>query len=103
MCLWINNNLGDIPLHFSKFFPNYKMLDTKETPEKILIKAKEIAEKIGLNYVYIGNVFLDKSEDTYCPKCKELLIERRGFDVLQNKIKNGKCFNCKEKIPGVWD
>src|SRR3989344_4456750 len=103
ICLWIKNNLGDVPIHFSKFFPNYKMMNVKETPEKILVKAKEIAEKIGLNYVYIGNVFLDKAEDTYCPKCKELLIERRGFDVLQNKIKNGKCFNCKEKIPGVWN
>lgn len=104
MCLWIKNNLDiNTPLHFSRFFPNYKMLDIKETPQQILIKAKEIANKVGLRYVYIGNVYLDKAENTYCYNCDELLIERIGFDVLENNIKNGKCFNCKEKITGVWD
>lgn len=77
------------------------MLNIPPTPIETLTKAKEIAEKAGIKYVYIGNVFIEGSENTYCPKCKRLLIERIGFNVLKNNIKNGKC-SCKEKIPGVW-
>lgn len=98
-CEWILNNLGNIPVHFSRFFPNYKLLDIEATPQETLIKAKEIANKIGLSYVYIGNIFINKAENTYC-KCGKLLIERVGYKVVKNIVKRG-C-SCGEKIPGVW-
>ncbi len=102
MSTWIKDNLGkDTPLHFSRFSPMYKMSNIQSTTEKTLLKAKETALKAGLKYVYIGNINIENSENTYCPKCKKLLIERMGFTVLQNNIKNGKC-SCGEKIPGIW-
>ena len=77
------------------------MRDYPITPEKTLIKAGEIAKKAGLNYVYIGNIDLKKWDDTYCPKCKELVIERQWFDIIKNKLKNGKCVK-GHNIAGVW-
>lgn len=102
MCEWIKDELSpDVPLHFSRFFPDYKMKDLHPTPEETLIKAGETAKKAGLNYVYIGNIMLPEWGNTYCPKCRKLIIERRWFEVVQNKIKNNKC-KCREKIAGVW-
>jgi len=102
MCEWIKKTVGpDVPLHFSRFFPDYKMRDYPPTTEDTLIKAGEAAKKVGLNYVYIGNIMLPEWQNTYCPKCKELVIERRWFEVVQNKLKNGRC-RCGEKIAGVW-
>ncbi|MAG50835.1 AmmeMemoRadiSam system radical SAM enzyme [archaeon] len=102
MCTWIKDNLGEnTPLHFSRFFPMYKMLNIKPTPKETLLKAKEIALKTGLKYIYIGNINIENSENTYCSKCKKLLIERMGFTISQNNIKNGKC-TCGKKISGIW-
>ena len=99
---WIENNLGkDVPLHFSRFFPMYKMLNKQATLEETLLKLQKVAERY-LNYVYVGNVRTKRGENTYCPKCKELLIERDGFRIIQNKIKKGRC-ECGEKIAGVWE
>jgi pyruvate formate lyase activating enzyme len=104
MCLWIKENLGpDTPLHFSRFFPMYKLINLSPTPVEALEKARKIALGCGLRYVYIGNVAGGAAENTYCPKCKELLIERKGYFVLQNNIKDGKCKFCDEKIAGVWN
>jgi pyruvate formate lyase activating enzyme len=104
MCKWIKKELGqDTVLHFSRFFPYWLLKDLPPTPEETLIKAGEIAKKNGLKYVYLGNIILEKWENTYCPKCGKLLIERKWFDILQNKIKKGRCFNCNEKIAGVWE
>ncbi len=103
MCEWIKENLGiNVPLHFTAFYPTYKLIDLPPTSPEILVKAREIALKTGLNFVYVGNVYVEGAENTYCPKCKELLIERMGFSILQNKIKDGKC-PCGEKISGVWE
>jgi len=102
-CEWIKENLGeDVPLHFSRFFPYYKLTNIIPTPQGTLEKAKEIAIKTGLKYVYIGNIFIDGAENTYCSKCKTLLIERRGFEIIQNNIKRGGKCKCGEKIAGVW-
>ncbi|MCX8147046.1 MAG: AmmeMemoRadiSam system radical SAM enzyme, partial [Candidatus Woesearchaeota archaeon] len=104
MCEWIVSELGDnVPLHFSRFFPMYKVLHLPPTPEETLIKAKEIAIKAGIKFVYVGNVITEKGSNTYCPKCKKLLIARSGFGVISNNIRNGKCIYCKEQIPGVWE
>ncbi len=100
LCRWINS-VGDIPLHFSRFFPMYKLQTIGPTPEQTLAMAKKIAEEEGLNYVYLGNISINNAENTYCPKCRKILIEREGYQILQNNIKNGSC-SCGEKIPGIW-
>jgi len=101
---WIKENLGkDTPLHFSKFFPQYQMKDLPATPLETLVNAKQIAESEGLQYVYIGNVGTETGGNTYCPECKNMLIERGGYFVKKNIIYNGKCPACKAEIEGVWE
>ncbi len=103
MCLWIKENLGkDTPLHFSRFFPMYKLLSLNPTPVTTLEKAKQIAQDCGLEYVYIGNVGGHPGENTYCPKCKRIIIERKGYFILENNIENGRCKFCGEEIEGIW-
>ncbi|MBU2634394.1 MAG: AmmeMemoRadiSam system radical SAM enzyme [Nanoarchaeota archaeon] len=102
MCQWIRKNLGNIPIHFSRFYPYYKLDYIQETPLITLRKASNTAKKY-LDYVYIGNILTDKEENTYCPKCQSLIIERHGFEILKNNLKSGKCSNCKKVIPGIWD
>jgi len=104
MCLWIKENLGsDTPLHFSRFTPMYKMLALSPTPVDTLNKARQIALDCGLKYVYIGNVWGHPAENTYCPRCKKIVIKRAGFSVLENHLINGRCAFCHEKIAGVWN
>ncbi len=104
MCLWIKENLGeDTPLHFTRFWPMYRLINLPPTPLTTLEKAKRIAESIGLKYVYIGGIPGHSGENTYCPKCKKLLIRRIGYSVLlENNIEKGRCKFCNEKIPGIW-
>ncbi len=103
MCKWIKINLGDdIPIHFSRFYPHYKLKNLPPTPVKTLEDARKTALDVGLKFVYIGNVPGHKAENTYCPKCKKVLIRRIGYRILENNIVNGRCKFCKEKIPGVW-
>ncbi len=103
MCKWILENLGpDVPLHFSRFYPNHKLTNVAPTPIKTLKQCVAIARKVGLHFVYIGNVPGDKDENTYCPKCGKLLIRRIGYKVLFNRIKDGRCPFCGQRIPGLW-
>jgi len=100
---WIKANLGnDTPLHFSRFFPRYKMRHLPPTSSQTLEMAHKIAKSEGLNYVYIGNVTSKEGQNTYCPNCKELLIERSGYTIMRNKLKNGCCPECSKEIYGVW-
>ncbi|GAH52662.1 unnamed protein product, partial [marine sediment metagenome] len=95
MCIWIKENLGvDVPLHFSRFFPAYRLTQLPPTPISTLEKAYEIARKVGLNYVSIGNVPGHKYNSTFCPKCGKKLIHRTHFMVLNNDIEDGKCRFC---------
>ena len=101
MCKWLAKLSKDIPIHFTRFHPDYKMRDVPATPEGTLLKAKKIAEEEGLRYIYIGNTSLRGVENTYCPNCHELLIERYGFDITKNVFSNKKtaiCPRCGEKI-----
>jgi len=101
MATFIADELGRfVPWHLSAFHPDYKMKDHDYTKVETLKKAYNIAKKAGLYYVYLGNVSLP--QDTYCPKCGELLIDRSGYNVTLNKIKNTKCPKCKREIEGVW-
>ncbi len=103
MCLWIKDNLGkDTPLHFSRFFPLYKLTSLNPTPVESLQRARKIALECGLNYVYIGNLPVNPAENTYCPRCAKSVIQRRGYFVAENNLKNGKCAFCGEHISGVW-
>jgi pyruvate formate lyase activating enzyme len=103
MCLWIKKELGpETPIHFSRFYPLYKLKNLPPTPVSTLEKACEIAISTGLEYVYIGNVPGHKGENTFCPRCKRLIIKRTGFMVGEVHIKNGKCGYCGKPIPGIW-
>ena len=100
---WMKGNLGtDVPIHFTQFHPDYLLKNLPITPVSTLEKAREIARAEGLHYVYIGNVPGHPAENTYCPKCQRVLVERMGFEVRQMHIHNGKCPYCQQPIPGVW-
>ncbi len=104
LCLWIKQHLGeDTPLHLSRFFPMYKMLSLNPTPVATLEKAREIAMRCGLRYVYIGNVAGSHAENTYCPRCKKAVIERSGYSISGINLSGGRCAFCGESISGVWD
>jgi len=100
---WIVENLGrDTPLHLSRFFPQYQMKNLPPTPPETLDRGKEIATAEGLYYVYVGNISRPNAENTYCPSCKRLVIERQGYTVLQNNLKAGRCPGCNMEIVGIW-
>ncbi len=100
---WVKANLGgETPMHFSRFFPRYKMQHLPPTSLKTLDMAREIAISEGLDYVYIGNILSKTGQNTYCPACNSLLIERSGYTILQNWLKEGCCPDCGKEIYGVW-
>jgi pyruvate formate lyase activating enzyme len=100
---WMKQNLGtDVPVHFTRFHPEYLLKNLPPTPVETLDRAKKIADAEGLHFVYVGNVPGHPAENTYCPHCRKLLIERTGFLVAQNRLKNGKCPDCHTVIPGKW-
>jgi pyruvate formate lyase activating enzyme len=100
---WVKSELGtDIPLHFSRFHPEYLLRNLPPTPVPTLEKAKSICDAEGLHYVYIGNVPGHPAESTYCPKCHKCVIERTGFVVRSSNLVKGKCRWCQTPIPGVW-
>jgi pyruvate formate lyase activating enzyme len=103
MCAWVRKNLGpDVPIHFSRFHPMYKVQNVPPTPVRTLEKARRIGRDAGLNYVYLGNVRGHEGESTYCPKCGQRLIHRDGYFIVANRLKGGCCPDCKTRIPGVW-
>jgi pyruvate formate lyase activating enzyme len=103
MCLWIKKELGgETPVHFSRFFPLYKLKGLPPTPVSTLERARSIAQSAGLEYVYIGNVPGHEGENTFCPKCKKMIIKRAGYMVGEVNLKEGKCKFCGTPIPGIW-
>lgn len=90
-----------IPWHISRYHPEYKIDNLNLTPIETLKMAQAIGKKSGLRHVYLGNVPLE-GENTYCYKCGELLIERHGFSILQQKIKNSRCPKCSSVIDGIF-
>ena len=104
MCRWIKTNLGsDVPIHFTRYYPTYKIKNIPPTPLHTLERARQIAIEEGFNFAYVGNVPGHEGENTYCSNCKELIIKRTGFQVLQNFIEDEKCQNCNSIIPGTWN
>ena len=94
----------EIPWHVTAFHQDYRMTNPDPTPIRTLIRAAEIGYTMGLHFVYAGNIpgHVDRFENTFCPSCHTLLIERRGFRIIRNLLVNGTCPSCKYQIPGVW-
>ena len=104
LCQWVHDKLGpDIPLHFSRFFPQYRLQHLPPTPVETLYRARQIAQSAGMHFVYIGNILDDESAKTVCPSCRTVLLRRRGFEVLENTLHGGKCPKCETGIYGIWN
>lgn len=100
MCRWLaREGFADSPLHFSRFFPSYRMTGVPPTPTETLVSARDIARRCGINYVYIGNVSLPGAEDTRCPRCGTVLIRRSGYSVEPSGF-GGVCPRCGQEIAG---
>lgn len=109
---WVLENVGpDVPLHFTAFHPDWKMLDTPATPPETLFRAREIAMKAGLHYVYTGNVHHKQTGSTYCPACHGLLIGRDWHQLSDWHVETGgnytgncgHCGHCGEPVPGEFE
>jgi pyruvate formate lyase activating enzyme len=94
----------DIPWHVTASHEDYKMFGQGNTGAATLQRAASIGRASGLHYVYAGNLpgQLGKLEDTHCPKCGAAVVERRGFQVLRNRLKDGRCPDCTTPIAGLW-
>lgn len=100
---WVLTEVGpDVPLHFTRFYPQYRLLDVPPTPVETLEQARAIALEEGLRYVYVGNVPGHPGNHTYCPGCGQVVIRRSGFSVLEMALQDGHCSYCGRAIPGVW-
>jgi len=102
MTRWIVDKLGPrVPLHFSRFFPTYRMRNIPPTPPAILERARRTAREVGLEYVYVGNL-MSKARHTRCPECNTELIHREGFSARVTGLKGNRCGNCGHEIPGIF-
>jgi pyruvate formate lyase activating enzyme len=102
MSRWLVRNAGsDVPLHFSRFFPYYKLKNLPPTPVQTLFDARQVAMEEGLRYVYIGNL-RSEATNTYCHNCRKLLVGRVGYFVGQVNVRESSCIYCGARIPGVW-
>jgi pyruvate formate lyase activating enzyme len=100
---WVKGNLGaEVPLHFTQFYPAYQMENLPVTPVATLERAKAIADAEGLQYVYIGNVPGHPAQNTYCPQCHRMLVERVGFTANRVLIEKDCCPFCQHPIAGIW-
>lgn len=104
-CDWIIKNIGeDTPVHFSAFFPAWKMQDVPPTKPETLFKAYKIAKKAGLRYVYTGNIIDEKGSTTYCHNCKNAIIKRTGYVITEYNLKEGGfCKFCGTKCSGFFE
>jgi len=100
---WVKENLGkEAVLHFTAFYPCYKLLDLPPTSPLTLKKARKIALEAGIKHVYVGNIADNEGDNTYCPKCGKMLIKRRLFSITENNLNKGKCPKCHEELYGIW-
>ena len=100
---WIVGEAGpDVPVHFTRFHPDYQLPNLPDTPVTTLERAREIGMQQGLRFAYVGNVPGHPGNNTYCPKCGRAVIERDGLFVTGMHLKNGHCEYCGRAIPGVW-
>ena len=103
MAKWIVKQLGpDVPIHFSRFHPTYRLMNLPPTPVPTLTRARKIAMDAGNNFVYVGNVPSHPGENTYCSGCQRILIRRMGYRTQVVNLNDGRCGSCRRTIPGVW-
>ena len=103
MSRWVLDHLGpDVPMHFTRFHPTYRIKNLPRTPVSTLERCRDICLEAGVHYVYCGNVRMHPGENTYCHNCHHELIRRVGYRLAFNRITDGKCPQCGTAIPGVW-
>ncbi|PKN53249.1 MAG: AmmeMemoRadiSam system radical SAM enzyme [Deltaproteobacteria bacterium HGW-Deltaproteobacteria-13] len=100
---WIAGEVGpDVPVHFTRFHPDYQLRNLPPTPVATLERAYHMAMSKGIHYPYVGNVPDHPGNHTYCPNCKKIVIKRQGFFITEMNLAGGRCKFCKHKIAGVW-
>jgi len=103
LAAWVVKKLGpEVPVHFTRYQPLYRLRNLPPTPTETLLRARELALGEGCHFVYTGNVPGLPGEDTICPSCKQVVIRRYGYRVLENAIQDGCCSHCQRPVPGVW-
>jgi pyruvate formate lyase activating enzyme len=103
LCRWVVAHAGaETPFHFLRFFPMHRMTELPPTPVETLVRAREIARAEGLRHVYLGNLDLPGGEDTCCAGCGQVLIRRRRYVILENRLRDGACPACGHAAHGVW-
>jgi pyruvate formate lyase activating enzyme len=102
-CRWVIQDLhSDLPVHFNRFHPDYRMTDRPETPAETLELARSIAKEVGLGHVYIGNMAGKGYNDTICPGCGSAVILRRGYSIDIKGMDKGSCRRCGRSVRGVF-
>ena len=100
---WVMKHLGpDVPMHFTRFHPTYRITNLPRTPVSTLERCRQIVLDEGVHYAYAGNVPMHPGENTYCHNCHNELIRRTGYRIRFNRIVDGACPKCHTAIPGVW-
>lgn len=104
MCDWILKHVGDeVPVHFSAFHPDFRLRDRPPTPPETLVAAREIAQRQGLKFCYVGNVNDVVNQSTYCPECRGLLIQRNWYELGEYHLDHNACGHCGAKIAGLFE
>ncbi len=100
---WVMGELGpDVPVHYTRFHPDYQLTNLPATPVATLVRAREIALKAGLRYPFVGNLPGHEGNNSHCPSCGQLVIGRKGFFITKMAVEDGCCAACKTPIAGVW-
>jgi pyruvate formate lyase activating enzyme len=103
MARWVKSTVGpDVPMHFTRFHPTYRLRNLPRTPTGTMERCHQIAKAEGINFAYLGNVAGHPAENTYCPACNEILIRRVGMGVEAVRLAGGQCPKCRRAVPGVW-
>jgi AmmeMemoRadiSam system radical SAM enzyme/AmmeMemoRadiSam system protein B/AmmeMemoRadiSam system protein A len=104
MCDWILEALGDsVPVHFTAFHPDFRLNDRDRTPPETLLAAYEIAVRAGLKFPYVGNIQAPRQQTTYCPSCRQALIERVGYSITRYDLRGNQCRHCGAAVAGQYD
>jgi pyruvate formate lyase activating enzyme len=104
MSEWIIKHCGDsVPLHFTAYHPDYRMMDNPPTPASTLEMARDIAMQTGLKYVYTGNVIHPEGQATYCPQCHKKVIGRQYYEINEWHLDHGQCDYCHASVAGVFE
>jgi len=104
MCDWIVNHVGEeVPVHFTAFHPDFRMMDKPSTPHETLVRARQQALNAGIKYAYVGNVHDEAGQTTYCPTCNTALIARDWYEIRTYNLKENACKHCGAIIPGLFE